>query len=62
MVKRRHTPEQEVNKLREAAGVASALALRDSAVYADVDVAEIRGQIGIPAFEEKAISVWGLRS
>ena len=48
--------------LGEAAGVASALALRDGAVYADVDVDEIRGQIGIPAFVEKAISVWGMRS
>ena len=48
--------------LGEAAGAASALALRDRAVYADIDVAEIRGRLGIPAFEEKAISVWGLRS
>ena len=48
--------------LGEAAGVASALALRDGAAYADVDVDEIRGQIGIPAFVEKALSVWGMRS
>ncbi len=48
--------------LGEAAGVASALALRDGAVYADVDVDEIRRQIGIPAFIEKAINVWGMRS
>ena len=48
--------------LGEAAGVASALALRDGAAYADVDVDDIRGQIGIPAFVEKALSVWGMRS
>ena len=48
--------------LGEAAGVASALALRDGAAYADVDVDEIRRQIGIPAFVEKALSVWGMRS
>ena len=48
--------------LGEAAGVASALVLRDGAAYADVDVDEIRGQIGIPAFVEKALSVWGMRS
>lgn len=48
--------------LGEAAGAASALALRDGAVYADVDVADIRGRLGIPAFEEKALSVWGMRS
>ena len=48
--------------LGEAAGVASALALRDGAAYADVDVDEIREQIGIPAFVEKALSVWGMRS
>lgn len=48
--------------LGEAAGVASALALRAGAAYADVDVDEIRGSLGIPAFEEKAISVWGMRS
>lgn len=48
--------------LGEAAGVASALVLRAGAAYADVDGAEIRGRLGIPAFEEKAISVWGLRS
>ena len=48
--------------LGEAAGEASALALRAGAAYADVDVAEIRGKIGIPAFEEKALSVWGTRS
>ncbi len=48
--------------LGEAAGEASALALRAGAAYADVNVAEIRGKIGIPAFEEKALSVWGIRS
>ncbi len=48
--------------LREAAGVASALALRDGAAYADVDVDDIREQLGSPAFVEKALSVWGLRS
>ena len=48
--------------LGEAAGEASALALRAGAVYPDVDVAEIRGRLGIPAFEEKALSVWGIRS
>ena len=47
--------------LGEAAGVASALALRDGGAYADMDVAEIRGRLGIPAFEEKTISVWDLR-
>jgi len=47
--------------LGEAAGVASALALRDGTNYADVDVDEIRGRIGIPAFEEKALSVWGIQ-
>ena len=48
--------------LGEAAGVASALALRDGAAYAEVDVDDIREQIGIPAFVEKALSVWGMRS
>ncbi len=48
--------------LGEAAGVASALALRDGDAYADVDVDAIRGRIGIPAFEEKALSVWGIQS
>ena len=48
--------------LGEAAGVASALALRRGAAYADVDVDDIRAQLGIPAFVEKALSVWGLRN
>ena len=48
--------------LGEAAGEASALALRAGAAYAGVDVDEIRGRLGIPAFEEKALSVWGIRS
>ena len=57
-----HRLSRTMMALGEAAGAASALALRDRAVYADIDVAEIRGRLGIPAFEEKAISVWGLRS
>ena len=48
--------------LGEAAGEASALALRAGAAYAGVDVDEIRGRLGIPAFEEKALSVWGLQN
>ena len=48
--------------LGEAAGQASALALRAGAAYAGVDVDEIREQIGIPAFEEKALSVWGIQN
>jgi len=47
--------------LGEAAGVASALALRDGGAYAEVNVHDIREQLGMPAFEEKALSVWGLR-
>lgn len=48
--------------LGEAAGEASALALRDGAAYADVDVDAIRERLGIPAFEEKALTVWGIQS
>ena len=48
--------------LGEAAGVASGLALRDGVAYADVAVDDIRERLGIPAFVEKALSVWGLRS
>ena len=39
-----------------------ALALRAGAAYADVDVDAIRGRLGIPAYEEKALSVWGIRN
>ena len=36
--------------------------MRTGGAYADVYVDAIRGRIGIPAFEEKALSVWGIRN
>ena len=48
--------------LGEAAGVASALALRHGVTYADAAVADIRERLGIPAFVEKTLRSWGLRN
>ncbi len=48
--------------LGEAAGVASALALRSGVAYTDVAIADIRERLEIPAFVEKTLSNWGLRN
>jgi hypothetical protein len=44
----------------EAAGVASALALRSNGDYAEVAVTDLRQRLGIPAFVQKTIAQWGL--
>jgi hypothetical protein len=46
--------------LGEAAGVASALALRSNGDYAEVSVTDLRQRLGIPAFVQKTIAQWGL--
>lgn len=46
--------------LGEAAGVASALVLRDHVDYADIAVDELRERLGMPAFIRKTIAQWGL--
>ena len=44
----------------EAAGVASAIALRDGVSYPAVPVEAIRTTLGIPAFIDKITAIWKL--
>lgn len=46
--------------LGEAAGVASALALSQHRLYPEVSIAQLRGELDIPAFTEKVIRDWNL--
>lgn len=46
--------------LGEAAGVASAIAIRDDLLYPDVPVGEIRARLRIPDFIDKVVREWQL--
>jgi hypothetical protein len=48
--------------LGEAAGVASAIALRDECGYESVPVAEVQGALHVPEFVAKVAAIWGQES